>query len=393
MGLDDEIRSLLYLDAMNSFSTYCQGESHILVDKVCQDYALDESKKGVSIAIVCDGHGGERYFRSDIGARFAAEITLRQIKTLIKDFGPIAKILELSDLTQVEALTTQRSNGIFEKETDVDKVFRQLFKSIIACWHAAIEEHAMNTPLTEHELSSVPEKYTSLFLDNLEKTYGCTLIAVVASSKYWFAFQIGDGKCISFNVNGEWMEPIPWDEKCFLNKTTSLCDSDAIDEFRYCYGGKGTRPTAIFIGSDGIDDSFGETENMVNFYVQIAKLLGSGKDGKDNALQSLKDDLPKLSKIGSKDDMSVAALFDTKELQKSRLNLIQWQLNRVQSKLDQSYSLLNNLNDKKNLLEPIKDDSQHNAIEYQYVLSDIQRTSDSISVLENQVCILKEELT
>ena len=60
MGIENNIRTFFNLDAMNSFSTFCQGESHILIDKVCQDYALDESKKGVSIAIVCDGHGGER---------------------------------------------------------------------------------------------------------------------------------------------------------------------------------------------------------------------------------------------------------------------------------------------------------------------------------------------
>ena len=392
MGIENNIRTLFNLDAMNSFSTFCQGESHILIDKVCQDYALDESKKGVSIAIVCDGHGGERYFRSDVGAKFAAEVSLKQIKTLLKDFGPISKILETSDFTQVEALTTQRAKGNLDKETEVDKSFRQLFKSIIACWHVAIEEDAANNPLTEQELATVPEKYTSLFHDNLEKTYGCTLMVVVASQKYWFAFHIGDGKCISFDVNGAWMEPIPWDDKCFLNKTTSLCDSDAIDEFRYCYGGRSSRPVAIFLGSDGIDDSFGETENMVNFYVQIAKMLGSGKDGRENALQSLKEDLPKLSKIGSKDDMSVAGLFDFKELQNAKANLLQWQIDRIDAKLSMANSQKDALIEKRVCLEPVKDDNQQNTIEYNYVLSDIQRTEQSIVVLEKQLSKLKEEL-
>jgi len=363
-----------------------------LIDKVCQDYALDESKKGVSIAIVCDGHGGERYFRSDVGAKFAAEVSLKQIKTLLREFGSIAKILETSDFTQVEALTTQREKGNLDKETEVDKSFRQLFKSIIACWHMAIEEHAANNPLTEQELATVPEKYTSVFLDNLEKTYGCTLMAVVATQKYWFAFHIGDGKCISFDTDGAWMEPIPWDDKCFLNKTTSLCDSDAIDEFRYCYGGRSSRPAAIFLGSDGIDDSFGETENMVNFYVQIAKMLGSGKDGRENAIQSLKEDLPKLSKIGSKDDMSVAALFDFNELQNARANLLQWQINRIDTKLSIANSQKDALIEKRERLEPVKDDSQQNTIEYNYVLTDIQRAEQSIAVLEKQLSKLKEEL-
>lgn len=393
MGIEDNIRTLLYKDAMNSFSTFCQGESHILVDKVCQDYALDESKKGVSIAIVCDGHGGERYFRSDVGAKLAAELTLKQIKALLKDFGPLAKVLEASAFTQVEALTTQRTKGNFDKETSVDKAFRQLFKSIIACWHMAIEDHAANNPLTEQEITTVPEKYTSVFQDNLEKTYGCTLLAVVATQKYWFAFHLGDGKCIAFDIDGDWMEPIPWDDNCFLNKTTSLCDSDAIDEFRYCYGGRETRPAAIFLGSDGIDDSFGETDNMVNFYVQIAKLLGTGKDGLDNALTSLKEDLPKLSKIGSKDDMSVAAVYDMKELQRARMNLLQWQINRVEAKIQQTNAKLQECVAKKERLEPVKEDSQQNSIEYNYALSDIGRAEQSLSVLEKQISTLKEELS
>lgn len=393
MGIEDNIRTLLYKDAMNSFSTFCQGESHILVDKVCQDYALDESKKGVSIAIVCDGHGGERYFRSDVGAKLAAELTLKQIKAFLKDFGPLAKVLEASAFTQVEALTTQRTKGNFDKETFVDKAFRQLFKSIIACWHMAIEDHAANNPLTEREITTVPQKYTSVFQDNMEKTYGCTLLAVVATQKYWFAFHLGDGKCIAFDINGDWMEPIPWDDNCFLNKTTSLCDSDAIDEFRYCYGGRDTRPAAIFLGSDGIDDSFGETDNMVNFYVQIAKLLGTGKDGLANALTSLKEDLPKLSKIGSKDDMSVAAVYDMKELQRARMNLLQWQINRVEAKIQQTNAKLQECVAKKERLEPVKEDSQQNSIEYNYALSDIGRAEQSLSVLEKQISTLKEELS
>lgn len=393
MGVENNIRTLFNLDAMNSLSVFCQGESHILIDKVCQDFALDESKKGVSIAIVCDGHGGERYFRSDIGAKYAAELSLKQIKTFIRDFGPVAKILESSYFTQVEALTTQRVKGNLEKETEVDRAFRQLFKSIIACWHMAIEEHATNNPLTEQELATVPEKYTSVFLDNLEKTYGCTLLAAVATQKYWFAFHIGDGKCISFNADGVWHEPIPWDDRCFLNKTTSLCDSDAIDEFRYCYGSRASRPIAVFLGSDGIDDSFGETENMVNFYVQIAKVLGVGKDGQEKAIQSLKEDLPKLSKIGSKDDMSVAVLYDFSELQKTRANLLQWQIDRVESKLRQANAQMEGLVEKKERLEHLKDDNQQNAIEYSYVLSDIQRSEQGISVLERQLNKLKEEQT
>ena len=59
---------------MNTLSFSCQGESHIAAGKVCQDYSLSAiSEDNDGIAIVCDGHGGRRYFRSDVGAKIAAE--------------------------------------------------------------------------------------------------------------------------------------------------------------------------------------------------------------------------------------------------------------------------------------------------------------------------------
>ena len=46
----------------------CQGESHIATNKVCQDASYSATDTTMSIAIVCDGHGGARYFISDVGA-------------------------------------------------------------------------------------------------------------------------------------------------------------------------------------------------------------------------------------------------------------------------------------------------------------------------------------
>lgn len=387
---------------MNSFSTYCQGESHIIADKVCQDYAINKTRNGISIAIVCDGHGGERYFRSNIGAKYAAEVTLKQVQTLLKNSKDLDDLLTKASFCQVEAITTQRASGNIDKETAIDGIFRQLFKSIIAGWHNAIFEHAVNNPATEVEIKSVPERYLTAFQNSIssldtytqndiEKTYGCTLIAVVCTRKYWFAFHIGDGKCVSFSKEGNWMEPILWDDNCFLNKTTSLCDLDAIDEFRYCYGGKDSIPIAVFLGSDGIDDSFGEIENLVNFYIQLAKVICIGRSGGELAKKNLKDDLPKLSKIGSKDDMSVAAVYDAVLLKKAKPMLLQWQIDRLTSKLRQSNAQLEALLERKEQLEPTKEASKQNEINYNYTISDIGKYQDSIKVLEDQISKLSEE--
>lgn len=103
-----------------------------------------------------------------------------------------------------------------------------------------------------------------------------------------------------------------------MNKTTSLCDSSAIEEFRYSYCGDGNKPLAVFLGSDGIDDSFGATENMVNFYVQVLKLIN--KEGLKIAVANIQETLPQLSKIGSKDDMSIACIYDEEALRKRKVS-------------------------------------------------------------------------
>ncbi|MBO7125009.1 MAG: protein phosphatase 2C domain-containing protein, partial [Bacteroidales bacterium] len=146
----------------------------------------------------------------------------------------------------------------------------------------------------------------------IEKSYGCTLMTAVFTPDYWFAFHIGDGKMISLQGNPIFMEPVPWDDRCFLNKTTSLCDTEPLDEFRYCYCGDGSFPDAVFLGSDGIDDTFGDGENLAEFYIKIAK--GIVENGEEKTSEEVKKLLPDLSKRGSQDDMSLAVVYDADKI-------------------------------------------------------------------------------
>ena len=346
----------------------CQGESHKADDKVCQDFSLTSSEKGTTVAIVCDGHGGNRYFRSDIGARYAAEITEESIRLFVKAID--SGIFKGKSFTSVGPIAELPDDY---KETEIDSLFRQLFSSIIFKWNERILEHAQSTPISEWETEHVEQKYLDDFLSqrNLEKTYGCTLMAFACTKHYWFAFHLGDGKCISVQGDPVWSEPIPWDERCFLNKTTSLCDSDAINEFRYCYQGDGSYPAAIFLGSDGIDDSFGETTNMVNFYIQLAKEIVL--KSKENAEVSLAETLPQLSKIGSRDDMSVACVYDRNGLKALYKSLVQWQVANVIAEVEDTNERILNLQDKRAALSG--DSAQNNkaAIELQYAMNDLDR--------------------
>lgn len=376
---------------MEAINFSCQGASHIATGKVCQDYSFSKVyENGNAIAIVCDGHGGKRYFRSDIGAKIASEVTERNVQVFLEQVGP--SLLIGTPFTQEETISGQIEKQDFDKQTAIEKAFRQLFASIISGWNAKVLEHASENPIKEEEKSELEPRWIEDFEKgvSLEKVYGCTLIAYAQTSEFWIAFQIGDGKCFAFDENGQWSEPIPWDERCFLNKTTSICDSSAIDEFRYCYEGDGNFPIAVILGSDGIDDSFGAEENQANFYVQILKSLV--KEGIEATRQEIETTLPQLSKIGSQDDMSIAMVFDSDKVSATFQSLVQWQIDNVKKLIAKEDEVIVKSNRIQSSLENIESPSRQNIIDLQYANADEKRAIDSKSKLQARLSILLKEI-
>jgi hypothetical protein len=368
----------------------CQGESHIHINKVCQDSSYSSTSDSMSIAIVCDGHGGARYFRSDVGSRLAVEATIECIQAFVSEID--SNLFKGKTFTQKKALSSEASSSIYTKDTNVDKALRQLFSSIIYNWRGKITSHSQNAPITEEERNTIKPDYLADFEQGvgIEKTYGCTLMCYVYTEPFWFAFHIGDGKCIAFDENGSWLEPIPWDEKCFLNKTTSLCDSSAIEEFRYCYCGDGTKPLAVFLGSDGIDDSFGATENMVNFYVQVLKLIN--KEGQDKALVNIQETLPQLSKIGSKDDMSITCVYDEDALSKKVMVLVGWQRRNIEKQLFDVNNRILKYKEEITRLGNCDLRNQKLMIDFQYAKKDLSKAFEQKHSLANKWNKFSEEI-
>lgn len=267
-----------------SFHFSFQGASHIKKNKECQDASSSYQDEKCAIAIVCDGHGGDDYVRSAVGSTLGCGVAEKNIKNFI--------------------------NSI-DKETffaEPDKHLKNLEASIINGWNEVIETYHSTKPFQENELASVSEKARKKYVEDgrIESAYGTTMIAVAMTHEYWFGIHIGDGKCVAVNPEGEFKQPIPWDPKCFLNATTSICDADAIDRFRHFYSEK--LPAAVFVGSDGIDDCFSNNEQLHNLYKTM--LFSFATTDFQEACDGLADYLPRLSAKGSGDDVSVAALLD-----------------------------------------------------------------------------------
>lgn len=308
------------------------GASHIKSGKPCQDNSLSwMSEDGrTQVAIVCDGHGGDTYVRSDVGSRIAAQTALDCIRQFVDTTSPAmflgaegavtARPSEEEDplfpttkaprkeLTESEQQQLEQDQAFYEAVEKVrkqDALFVRLFASIYMQWLAGIEQDAQEHPFTEAEKACLKGA-------RLVKAYGSTLMAFVRTPLYWFAFHIGDGKLLCCDRNLQWREPVPWDCNCFLNITTSLCNTDPVPMFRYAFSGKGDFPTAVIMGSDGLDDSWGTMELLQNFYSKVLSIFN--ELGEAAAEKELADYLPTLSEKGSRDDMSMAGIIDMDEI-------------------------------------------------------------------------------
>ena len=373
------MRRPLNTKQMLTFNHTCIGSSHLASGKPCQDASYSETSNRMSIAIVSDGHGGAIHSRSDVGAQLA----IFAAQGVIEDHP-------LSDWENPDKR-------------------QALFKEIVDTWTVLTIDHYYDN-LTEQEIAQLP-----LFPDveqsirNITTLYGCTLMVACVYPNGWFAFQIGDGKCVTINriqtcldssgdnstcyIQKMVTEPIPTDDRCFLNTTTSLCDPDAATEFRFCGGNAETTPAAIFLGTDGIDNSWGTEEALHNFYIEVLKHCTSAED----VTRDIAEALPQLSQAGSQDDMSVAAIVDKDLLAKNIVHLIQYQIIRCERDINEHTqrqehlaSLVISLKQQAKL--PENEDNEHlqRDIDYHYrqleqVTAAIERLSTRLSRLQSQI--------
>lgn len=94
--------------------------------------------------------------------------------------------------------------------------------------------------------------------EDFRHAYGSTLIAAAVCEKYRFGIHIGDGRFTILDKDGAFSQPVPWDDRCFLNVTTSICDDDASDRARKVLSSlypkvdnkKNNVPTVSFVNAD-----------------------------------------------------------------------------------------------------------------------------------------------
>ena len=256
------------------------GASHTAKGTICQDWSAYHSTDNYAIAVVADGHGSKKHFRSAVGSKLAVEATLAAIGDFYAD-------VDLFEECMVE---------------NHQSVIRKLEKNIITRWNAAVKEHFDANPITADEKKPfTEEEFSSL---RRESIYGTTLIACIIGREFTFGIQIGDGSLVVIDEDAEADMPIVEDDSTPANLTASMCNSGAIDLFNSFF--MPDKALAVFVSPDGLYTSFRSSEDFLDYHTIIASHLD-----KAEAFDAVvKRNLTKRTHYGTQDDISLSLAFD-----------------------------------------------------------------------------------
>ena len=258
------------------------GASHIESETVCQDWSSVKIKDNYAIAVVADGHGSKKHFRSDIGSKAAVHAVCDTIETLC------------------------RNMPLFESafiKNPVD-VIKKIQKKTILCWNDIVNNYHAAVPVKPEETVKLTEEELESL--KLESIYGTTLIAVCMTTHFCFGIQLGDGSMVLVNDDGSTEMPIEDDESCPANLTASMCNSNALDMFNFFYR-VGNNPIAMLVSTDGLYTSFGSKESFEEYNHIIVSQL----DNIPRSESMIENNLKKRTHHGSQDDISLALIFNS----------------------------------------------------------------------------------
>lgn len=244
-----------------------------------QDAIRAVSGRDATVLAVADGHGSEKCFRSDVGARLAVAVAVRVL------WGEVEAGCDLVDLETVDRLT----------------------REMIRQWQVAVRADLRLFPLIQAERGMAEERHPLL-------AYGSTLCVVAATRACALYLQLGDGDIVTVSRDGRVRRPLPPDERLFANQTTSLCSPRAADEFRVGFQSlletgesESAAPALILVSTDGYANSFKDERSFLRVAPDLLKLLRT--EGLEPVRECLPAWLDEASRLGSGDDVTAGLLF------------------------------------------------------------------------------------
>jgi hypothetical protein len=179
---------------------------------------------GAVVAAVADGHGHARHFRSAVGSALAVDVACRAASRL-------ATVL----------------SGCRPDDEVAAAVRDDLAQAIVLDWRAAVARRLEAEPYTAQEQSAL-----DLAGDGPEVPYGTTLLLAIITARWLVCAQIGDGDLLAILPDSRSFYPLPGDSRLDGQRTTSLCQADAVASFRTSVHDLDARPVlAVLLATDG----------------------------------------------------------------------------------------------------------------------------------------------
>lgn len=183
-----------------TFGASIRGATHKKNGKPCQDYlkSWDVSER-LQILSVADGHGSDQSPKSDQGSQIAAEAFCNTMRQYLLNFRE----------NPAELVTFLNREG---STTFAQDVCRK--------WH----EKVVNEYGKEYH-KDLKQELSPAEQNEIYKLYGSTLLGLLITDTYVFAFQIGDGDIMRIDSNGA--TPVVESEKILGTETHSLSSPNA----------------------------------------------------------------------------------------------------------------------------------------------------------------------
>jgi serine/threonine protein phosphatase PrpC len=324
------------------------GASHERTDLPNQDSIgfLPESGHGTrAIVAISDGHGGAKYFRSDVGAKLAVETATQVVDEFIRRQDDHFKEMFRGNKegnTDQPNLSETNHLSLIKRAAE-----ESVPKSIVKEWGLAVKKHLMENEIKLAEMRKLndkehlayrqyEEKYhqalgnggdpeslreSKEFLEceaKLIQAYGATLLAAAITEEYVIYWQLGDGDIINVSTHGKVSRVMQKDDRLFANETTSLCTEKAWRDFRIVplplAEDVTNRPALIMLSTDGYSNSYSTPEGFERVGADLLGMMREEK-GVEKVEENLKQWLKETSEGGSGDDITVCLILRQTALQ------------------------------------------------------------------------------
>ena len=263
-----------------------RGASHIRKGTECQDSCRVESlSDSAAVIAAADGHGSESCPFSSIGAKIAVEVFCSSMKEILGSFEGSSYML--------------RSYLSREGNMKIPESIETEWKRCVMLDHISSGREPL---VSEPDADGASGVY---------KLYGTTLLGLLITTEFVFAFQIGDGDIVLTGRNG--VQYAVESEKILGVETYSLSSANAWKKSTvsvFPSPGQDQLPYMYIMSTDGMANSHRsqkDFEKTCMDYYEIAMKYGFGM-----VSSRLEGWLSETSRLGCGDDITlVMAYFDT----------------------------------------------------------------------------------